>query len=128
MDVMSASKYSLDMQTQRKLKVAITRKIIKALGKIQVTELTAQDDKRQTKFGKQLLIKTLHERRQSLLIINLFIKAKKGAINFGTDATRHRHAMTNAVQQTLDPRPNGGIVQHTVMITGSAHDGMRPCL
>lgn len=50
LDIFRGSKYSLDMTRLTKLKVAVKRPIIEALGDLLVTKQRVQEEKRQTKF------------------------------------------------------------------------------
>lgn len=62
-----------------------------------------------------------HNRRNILLIFNLFITGIKWAISFGTFAKRRRHAMSTLMLPTLDLGPRVSIVQPIVTITDNQH-------
>lgn len=81
LDLKRARGYPLCMTMQTKLNVTITPLIVKTLSETKVTRWTPQNGKRLTDLGYCLLIKTLHQRQQILLISNLCITTNKRQSN-----------------------------------------------
>lgn len=117
LEVVAVSNYPPYMTSLTKLTVAITRTVITLLGKIQMNKGMTQDYKGRTKFGLRLLFKKSHKIRKILIIFNTSKQRSKGAINFRTEATRHRYAPSTAVDPALGPRLKVSIAKHVVLIT-----------